>query len=215
MTTDASKASRPTQRVRVFVDYWNLQLALNTRESNATGQRDSRFPIDWQVFPAWVAAQAASVASPSNYSYEGTLSYVSYNPVGDISFRHWITTWLNRQPGIQVVAKERRPKMPPRCTGCHMLIEYCPHCKAKVSATTEKGIDTALATDMIRLAWEDAYDIGVIASSDSDFVPVVEFLDSRGRKMIQAGFPPAGAHLATSCWASLDLFPRREEYRRR
>ena len=93
-------------------------------------------------------------------------------------------------------------------------MEYCPNCQTKISATVEKGIDTAIATDMIRLAWEDAYDIGLIVPSDSDFVPVVEFLDSKGHKMIQAGFPPQGIHLATACWGSFDLFALREQFRR-
>ena len=68
---------------------------------------------------------------------------------------------------------------------------------------------------MIRLAWEDAYDIAVLVSSDSDFVPVVEFLDLRGKKVVQAGFPPVGSHLAKACWASFDLFERRSEFERR
>ena len=90
------------------------------------------------------------------------------------------------------VARERRRKGAPTCPTCHTKMEICPNCENKVTATVEKGIDTALATDMIRLAWEDAFDIGLIVSSDSDFVPVVQFLDSRGHKMIQAGFPPQG-----------------------
>ena len=67
---------------------------------------------------------------------------------------------------------------------------------------------------MIRLAWEDAYDIAVLASSDADLVPAVRFLDQKGRKVIQAGFPPTGVQLATSCWASFDMFRHREEFRR-
>lgn len=65
---------------------------------------------------------------------------------------------------------------------------------------------------MIRLAWEDAYDIAVLVSSGSDFVPAAEFLDLHGYKVIQGGFPPAGAQLATACWASFDLFTDRQEF---
>jgi uncharacterized LabA/DUF88 family protein len=83
-----------------------------------------------------------------------------------------------------------------------------------VTGTVEKGVDTAIVTDMIRLAWESAYHIAVLASSDADLVPAVRFLDSKGLKIIQAGFPPSGVHLATSCWASFDMFADREAYRR-
>jgi uncharacterized LabA/DUF88 family protein len=67
---------------------------------------------------------------------------------------------------------------------------------------------------MIRLAWEDAYDVAVLASSDADLVPAVEFLRIKARKVIQAGFPPLGVALATACWASFNVFPDREKIRR-
>ena len=95
-------------------------------------------------------------------------------------------------------------------------LEYCPHpdCKKEMIATEEKGVDTLIATDMIRLAWENAYDLAVLASSDSDLVPAVEFLSLKGRKVIQAGFPPLGVALATACWASFDVAPHRAQIRR-
>jgi uncharacterized LabA/DUF88 family protein len=64
------------------------------------------------------------------------------------------------------------------------------------------------------LVWESAYDVAVLVSSDSDLVPAVEFLDLRGRKVIQAAFPPIGSHLATACRASFDMFSERDSYRR-
>ncbi|MEX2230053.1 MAG: NYN domain-containing protein [Dehalococcoidia bacterium] len=82
------------------------------------------------------------------------------------------------------------------------------------SRTEEKGVDTAIVTDMIRLAWEDAYDIAVLVSSDRDFIPAVQFLDDRGFKVVQAAFPPKGADLARACWGSFDLFARRGEFAR-
>jgi uncharacterized LabA/DUF88 family protein len=38
----------------------------------------------------------------------------------------------------------------------------------------EKGIDVALAVDYVRLALERAYDVGIIASRDSDLLPAIE-----------------------------------------
>ncbi len=202
-------------RVRVFIDFWNLQLAFNSREAESTGNGDARFEIDWRSFPQAMASEAARIVGLRDYSYDGAIVYASYK-VGDTDARlkKWLTTWLDRQPGIQVVVKERRSKRIPTCPSCRKSIEQCPHCDEPITATEEKGIDTAMVTDMVRLAWEDAYDVGVVVSSDSDFVPAVEFLDSRGLKLIQAGFPPSGAHLATSCWASFDIFSMREKFRR-
>jgi uncharacterized LabA/DUF88 family protein len=83
-----------------------------------------------------------------------------------------------------------------------------------MAGTIEKGVDTAIATDMIRLAWERAYDVAILATSDADLVPAVEFLDQRGFRIIQAGFPPLGSHLSRACWATLDVFKIRNQFRR-
>lgn len=212
----APKGTSP--RVRVFVDYWNLQLTLNNREAAATQQADVRFKVDWRGLPIWLAQKAASKAGIPNYSFEGAIIFASYNPntAEGRGFNNWATNWLNRQPGIQVQCHARQTRNAPKCNTCHRPITACPHqgCGAQLAGTIEKGVDTAIATDMIRLAWEDAYDIAVLASSDADLVPAVKFLDQKARKVIQAGFPPSGVHLATECWASFDIFANREEIRR-
>ena len=46
--------------------------------------------------------------------------------------------------------------------------------------TEEKGVDTAIATDMMRLAWDSNYDVAVLVSSDRDFIPVVQSLETKG-----------------------------------
>ena len=209
---------RETPRIRIFIDYWNLQLTLNDRESEAIGQPDARFRLDWRGFPRWVAERAAAVTRIPQFTFEGAIIFASYNPASSEGrgFNNWANNWLNRQPGIQVQSFARHPRTNPRCQTCHRPIESCPRpeCGARIAGTVEKGVDTAIATDMIRLAWEDAYEVAVLVSSDADLVPAVKFLDLKGRKIVQAGFPPTGVHLATACWASFDLFPDREQFRR-
>jgi uncharacterized LabA/DUF88 family protein len=214
MTTAPIISVSTAARVRVFVDYWNFQLSLNSREAAARGQDDYRFQIDWKKLGPLLARQACATAGIDNHSFEGMIVYTSYNPVGSDSFRKWVTTWLNRQPGITVEARERKPRSIARCPACHKAIADCPHCGKRIQSTVEKGVDTLIATDMIRLAWENAYDLAVLATSDSDLVPAVEFLNLRGRKVIQAGFPPIGIDLATACWGSFDVYPHRDDFRR-
>lgn len=43
----------------------------------------------------------------------------------------------------------------------------------------EKGIDVALAIDFVAMAVEDKYDVGVIASCDTDLRPALEFVHRR------------------------------------
>ncbi|MBU0703367.1 MAG: NYN domain-containing protein [Chloroflexi bacterium] len=77
----------------------------------------------------------------------------------------------------------------------------------RIIRTVEKGIDTAIVTDMISLAWANAWDVAVLVSSDRDYIPLVEFLTTKGLKVINAYFPPHGAHLARTCWANIDFRP--------
>lgn len=209
--------TRPSMpRVKVFVDYWNLQLSMNQRETAVSGNPDPKVKIDWRSLGAWLAKKAAEVAGLGvGFAYEGINIYASYNPqtTEGKGFNKWMTTWVNRQPGVHVECLERQPKMPPKCPVCHRTISNCPHasCGARMVGTVEKGVDTFIATDMIRLAWENAYEIAVLASSDSDLVPAVKFLDQKAKKVVQAGFPPVGVDLATACWASFDIWPSKNE----
>ena len=57
----------------------------------------------------------------------------------------------------------------------------------------EKGIDVALAIDFVTLAIDEAYDIGVIMSTDTDMVPALEFVRTR-----YAGV----RHAASAAWRS-------------
>jgi len=206
----------PATRVRVFVDYWNFQITMNEKEGAAIGASNHKFSIDWIKLGPWLAQKACKIGGITNHIFDGVIIYASYNPKTEEGgkFSRWINTFLNRQPGIHVECFERRPKAPPKCPICHREIPNCPHCKGKIIATAEKGVDTLIATDMIRLAWEEAYDLAVLASSDGDLVPAVKFLESKAYKVIQAGFPPKGVDLATACWASFDVYQDREEIRR-
>lgn len=200
-------------KIAVYIDYWNLQLTLNQRISEARGVNDYRARIDWRNIGLLFAKSASALlgSDEAALSYEGCHIYTSFNPATDEGkkFRVWATTWLDRQPGVNVQIRERRPKALPKCPICHRDITHCPHqnCGRPIVATVEKGIDTLLAIDLVRMAIDGLYDTAVIASSDADMVPAVEFVHTRGKKVIQAGFPPSGVDLATQCWGSFDVMP--------
>jgi uncharacterized LabA/DUF88 family protein len=199
-------------RIAVFIDYWNLQLTLNQRLGEKLGQEDVRAKIDWKgVGPIFCQSAADVIAGAANTActFEGTHLYTSYNPATDEGkkFRNWAQNWLDRQPGLNVQARERKPKAPPKCPSCHRVISHCPHagCGKPIAATVEKGVDTLIATDLIKFAVANSYDVAVLATLDADLVPAVEFVQTMGKKVIQAGFPPMGVDLATECWGSFDV----------
>lgn len=199
------------QRARVFVDFWNFQLSAN----DVLGRS---FRPDWSTLSRWLGIEAAALISgvaASELQFEGSTVYLSVgNGAGDVRLREWATRFLDRVAGATVVLKERVKKRPPICQSCHQRVKTCCHCGAALSLTEEKGVDVAIATDMIKLAWEDAYDWAMLVSSDRDFIPAVEFLNAKGRKVLHAGFPPRGSQLATKCWGSLDLRPHLKKLER-
>ena len=198
-------------KIAVFIDYWNFQLTLNDMVGAKTGSDDERVSIDFRSLGQTLATEACGVLTidPASYSYEGCYIYTSFNPKTDEGkkYKNWATTWLDRQPGINVQARERRPKGPPKCPTCYQLITHCPHegCGAPMAGTIEKGVDTYLVTDLLSLGMQDSYDAAVLATSDADMVPAVQFIQTRGKKIIQAGFPPIGVHLAAECWGSFNV----------
>lgn len=191
-------------RVRVFIDFWNFQLQWNERTSKAA--------CDWTRLPRVLLQQAQSALKTAGsdvaLELEETRVYASYNPANptDGSLRRWLDTFLDRQPSFRVFAKERRAQTRPiRCPLCGQEVADCPGCGRPLSRSVEKGVDTAIVTDLLSLAWEGAYDVAILVSCDSDLVPGVERLQEKGLKVINATWKGRGHHLAKTCWASFDI----------
>ncbi|HIE5095161.1 TPA: NYN domain-containing protein [Stenotrophomonas maltophilia] len=208
-------------RIAVFIDYWNFQLTINQSIERASKQHGVRFMIDWKNAGRILTEEACKVlgVDPAAASYEGSYIYTSYNPAtaeGN-KFKNWATTWLDRQPGVNVEIRERKPKALPKCPTCHKDIDTCPHsdCAKPIVGTVEKGVDTLIVTDLIRLGLQGTYDVAVLVSSDADMIPAVKFVQTSGKKVVQAGFPPFGVDLATECWGSFNVMDRKTDLERK
>ena len=196
-------------RVRVFVDFWNYTLSMR--------QVDADFRTDWSTLgPVLSRAATALVTATGTGEYQGLNFYGSYDPnrEKDRKLLRWATTKVSSFPGVSVsIVPRQKKRSPPSCPTCYDEVATCPACGADMRGTEEKGVDLRMATDMIRLAWADNYDIAVLVSSDQDFVPVAEFLETRGIKDIHGAFPPLGPHLTRTCWGSISVFDLREDFR--
>ncbi len=63
-----------------------------------------------------------------------------------------------------------------------------------------KEDDIHLAVDMIKLAYNNAYDKAILVSSDGDFIPVINTIKEIGKKVENIGFPNKFSwHLKQSC----------------
>ena len=197
-------------RIRVFVDFWNFQLTMNSLVHG--------FKIDWQRLGRVLAEEALRVVdATAPMAYQGMNVYGSYDPSSekDQRLRYWMTNTLNRFPGVNVDMIERqRKRRGPVCPVCHLEVSTCPQCRSDMRGTEEKGVDTRIVTDMIKLAWADNYDVAVLLSSDRDFVPAVDFLSAKGIKVIHGAFLSQGAAVTQACWGNVRMLQVAERFRR-
>lgn len=141
-------------RVRIFIDFWNFQLSWNDHLT-------SQSQCDWPRLPAHLldlTRQALATAGiTETLSLEETRVYASYNPdsVADANLRNWLDNFLDRQPSFRVFSFPRKDK--PAwfyCRECQTPFASCPSCHQPLIRSREKGVDTAIVTDLLSLGKE-------------------------------------------------------------
>lgn len=187
-------------KTRIFIDYWNFQLSLSRCVNDPT------YRSDWKKIPDWLFKETQNIVT-TPLQYEGTKVFMSYDPrkEEDKNFLNWAHTFLDRLPGVSISMYERKPKRALVCPRCHKTIVECPHCHGATDGTVEKGVDSAIVTELLSLAWENAWGVAILVTSDRDFIPAVQLLNRKGFCVINAHFPPNGADLSRTCWASIDM----------
>ncbi len=209
-----SQTSVPEQgkvaRLMIFIDFWNYELSMKAL--------DPTFLTNWFQIPNTIKQEVEGLFDIP-VQYERYFIMGSYDPKSqtDIKLKEWATKKvLAKVPGVTVDFTPRQQrKKGPCCTGKdHHEIRECPVCGASMLGTQEKGVDTKIATGMMRMAYTNKCDVIVLLSADKDFIPAVEDVLNQGVKTINAYFPNRGIELANNCWASFDLFQAREKFRR-
>ncbi len=61
--------------------------------------------------------------------------------------------------------------------------------KTRGASTVQKGVDIMIATDLLRFAWDDRYDVAVLVSGDGDFSYAVQAVKDMGKHVEVAAFP--------------------------
>lgn len=189
---------------RIFVDYWNFQLQWNNRTGHSADKR-----CDWPKLPTALAAATQTNAPQLGVlTIDDTRIYASCDPARDANLRVWLDSFLDRLPGFRVFVRERRARpRPVHCRRCGQETADCPHCRTPFERSVEKGVDSAILTDMFSLAWEEAYEVAILVSADADLVPAVEKIQDRGLKVVNATWSQYGHALAKACWASFPIDP--------
>ena len=192
-------------KTRIFIDFWNFQINWNKRTNKAN--------CDWNKLPVTLLSETSkiltSIGANQSIDFEEVRVYASIdveNP-NDKKLRKWLNDFLDMQPSFNVNIRERTVKSKEMyCKNCKNEFELlCPNCNQPIRISREKGVDAAIVTDLFSLAWEEAYNLGILLSSDSDFVPAVKRLQEKGIKIVNAKWKGYGFGLAKACWAAFDL----------
>lgn len=185
-------------RVRIFIDFWNLQLEWNQYHRRQGKSETVRIPWDRRL-PSVICSAIDGAAT-----YAGTHVYASTDPQNksDAGLRKFLNV-LDGFPGYTVVVKDRKPASRVRCPECKGFIDTCPHCDTALRRTVEKGIDTSLVTDLLTKSLDGLHDRAVLVSADSDMIPAVQYLRDHGKNVTHLYFRPLGAELRNACWNHL------------
>ncbi len=175
------------------------------------------FLIDWEAVPRVFTDKVQSIIGGNILvAYEAMHVFLSYNPhtPEDTKLKRWAENKLKSYPGVEVLCTPRDRKGYSTCQACHKDIRRCAECGVEIKQTVEKGVDTALVTSMLQLAWEDSWDIAVLVSADKDFIPAVQYLKTKGYKVINGHIPPKGKQLAGECWSHINILDCYGEFER-
>ena len=189
--------------LRIFIDFWNFTLQWNKKSSSQK--------LDWKKVANELRLAAQNIVSAQGLgtlSLQETRVYASYEPghSGHASLKNWLLNFLDKQAGIRVILAERHWRQRPiHCRACKTEHTRCPNCSSPLGRSTEKGVDSQIVTDMMRLAWDRAYDVALLVSSDADFIPVVDTLQGKSFKVINASWKSYGNELARVSWASFEI----------
>ena len=192
-------------RTRVFIDFWNFQLNWNER---------IQAKCDWRTLPTVLVHEAGRVLSQvdnrddTRLSLTETRLYASVDPHNEKEgpLKGWLDNTVRRMPSYHVEIRERR-RQPASlfCRHCHQKTGSCPTCAEPFVRSVEKGVDSAIVTDMLLLGWQGSMDVVLVVSSDADLVPAVRVLRDHGLRTVNASWRGHGHELAKACWGSFDL----------
>lgn len=164
-------------KAMAFIDYQNFNINLITHYGGKEGLKNinyvslskvinERIPLNSELMKTYLFA----------YKPSDTLMQLDQYS----RYYNWLTT-IKNTPYMEVI--EGRQEIRPvkgRTFDINDTTSF---------TTAEKETDINMAVHMVAKAFQNAYDIAVLISGDTDYVPVVEMLHSIGKTVVIAPFP--------------------------
>lgn len=162
--------------VTVFIDYQNLHMSAHEMWCAFGSPPESCLPHPVKVAEEIVANRAPGGTLTAIHVYRGRPDPRKEPRLTQATDRQ-TQAWLNDDPRLNV---HRRPLRYPRDFGK-------PGC---VERPREKGVDVQLAVDVVRMAIEREFEVGIVCTRDTDLLPAIEYV-------MQAN----GPHIEVATWA--------------
>lgn len=159
-------------RVAVFYDGKNFYSGWKHAGS------DSR--IDFNQLTEWILKKVGGSTHVGSHYYTGVEPAYAELPESQGKLERFLNI-IEVQRGFSVHRYGRQ-------AGRHT----CTHCGYEGHFTREKEVDTSLVADMVKLGAIGAYDVAVLLSGDSDYVPAIEAVQSLGKNVYVATWNGSG-----------------------
>ncbi len=102
-----SEAMAERVRVRIFVDFWNLQI--NWNDYHAKSGANAPVPIPWKELPALLVAEVAK-GEPAKFAGIHVYASVNSNSEKDRKLANWLHHSMAGLTGYIVDVRERKPR---------------------------------------------------------------------------------------------------------
>lgn len=175
MTNDTTTLGS-VPRVGIFIDGSNFSIVLGTHRAEHP---------DYRAFLPLLVGEGRRLARAYYYG--------SRNPeLAALDSARRFQFALTRIPGMEVRQRTRKLRQ-----------ISCPHCGTPTERYVEKGVDVELSLDMLCRYLAGEYDIAVLVTHDSDFLPAIDAVRRAGGRVELVAFP---LHTATELVRAVDAF---------
>lgn len=184
-----SKTTTTKERAIVYVDGFNLYFGL--RASTVKGKRHARLPK--KVY--WLDLQGLSekiVRENELVSVKYFTARIKGSPAKQIRQNAFISAVQLHCPKLQTF-EGRYLFRQMFCGRCRKISSdiVCPFCGYSNNFPEEKKSDVNIATQMLKDAYENNFDIAYLISGDSDLVPPIQVIRAMSPpKKVAVAFPP-------------------------
>lgn len=169
-------------KVMVFIDFQNFSINMNEYYKQHTNyiQPKINYPkLAEEVFNGIKLKDNAILVKTFLFAYKPCDQLMKLDRYS--TFYNWLNG-LKKKPYFEIIEGRQEVRSINKNTKIDIK-------NPSTYTTEEKGTDINVAVHMLSKAYTNAYDIAILISGDSDYVPVVEQLHNIGKTVVLATLP--------------------------